>query len=922
MAHSTTLIRWKRGAGAALLLALLAACQSQSPESLLAEARQFQQKGDRKSAQIQLKNLLAKQADHGEARYLLAKVSLELGDAAAAEKEARRALQLGYQPDQSRLVLMQSLLQLGEYEQVLKETDKLRERPGIMTVRGEALMGQRKLEEARSAFEAALKTEPNNATALAGLARNAALNDDLDSATRLANEALAKDEKNIAALTFKAELLRFLNKPQQAEAAYADVLKQLPENRNAHLERAYLFMSQGKYDEAQQELAQARKSGLLDTHLLYSQALLDFSRGKNEAARDTLQQVLKQTDKHLPSVLLAGANYLNMGSLELAEQHLRAYLDLVPGDRYARKLLATTRLRARQPTAALEVLGAVLSDKERDPDLLELAGEANSNLGDYAKAAGYYEQALALDPKRASLYTALGMARLELGDQARGISNLERAVALEPRAVVPAIALARARIAYGAPDKALAALQPLQGQDLKLALPHVLRGQALVALGQRKEARASLEKALALDPRSFVAVAYLSRLDIWEKNRPAARQRLVDFLKKDEPSIQAMVGLSQMAELAGNAEEARSWLARAVAEHPNDVPVALRLARYDARNGKAAQSVQLLRKLQLTNPKDPALLNVLGAAEEAAGELAPALETMSKLAALLPKSGLPHFRMAMLHLAQKKPEAAQRDLEKSLAVEPGYVPANLFVGQQALAKRDFDKALSFARTLQRLQPGASPGYQLEGDILMAQRKAASAASLYAQALEREGSGGILAKQVMALRYAGRGDDADQVLAGWRKRKPDEPVAAMLQAEALMAKRQFPAAVPVLEQVVQLLPTNALAWNNLAVAYDQTKDKRALDTAERALKLAAEHPSVLDTAGWLMVEQGKLERGIPLLRKAVGLAPQAGAFRYHLGFALSKSGDKLQAKKELQLALASGNKFDQVDDARALLRQLD
>jgi putative PEP-CTERM system TPR-repeat lipoprotein len=905
-----------------LLLAALAACQSESPESLLAEARNYQQKGDRKAAQIQLKNLLSKQADHPEGRFLLAQVSLELSQPQAAEKEARRAMELGYQPDATRVVLMRSLLQQGEYEKVLKETDKLRERPGMLTIRGDALMGLRKLDEARATFEAALKAEPENATALAGLARHAALSNDYDTASRLADEALAKDAKDLAALTFKAEMLRFLGKAQQAEAAYAEVLKLAPEDRNAHLERAFLFMSQGKYDEAQQELTAARKNGIVSTRLLYSQALLDFSRGKYEAARDGLQQVLKLTDKHLPSVLLAGANYLNMGNLELAEQNLSAYLELTPSDSYARKLLATTRIRARQPTAALEALGATLADGEGDPDLLQLAGEANSMLRDHAKAAGYFEQAIRLDNKRPSLYMALGTARLALGDQARGISNLERAAAIDPRAVAPAIALAQARIAHGAPEKALQALQALEGDALKLALPHVLRGQALVALNKRKEARASLEQGLAADPRSFVAVAYLARLDIWEKNRPAAKQRLVDFVKKDEPSIDAMIALSQMAELAGNAEETRSWLARAVAEHPNDVAVALRLARYDARQGKAAQSVALLRKLQLTNPKDPALLQLLGAAEEAAGELAPALETMSKLAGVVPKSGLPHFRMAMIHLAQKLPDAAQRDLEKSLAVEPGYVPANLFMGQQALAQRNFDRALGFARTLQRLQPGTSGGYQLEGDVLLAQRKAVPAANFYAQALERERSGGILAKQVVALRIGNRADEADKLLAAWRQRHPDEPVGAMLEAEALMAKRQYAAAVPVLEQVVKLLPGNALAWNNLALSYDQTKDKRALETAERALKLAAEHPAVLDTVGWMRVGQGKVESGLPLLRKAAGLAPQAGEIRYHLGYALSKSGDKLQAKKELQLALASGNKFDQLDDARALLRQLD
>jgi Flp pilus assembly protein TadD len=77
---------------------------------------------------------------------------------------------------------------------------------------------------------------------------------------------------------------------------------------------------------------------------------------------------------------------------------------------------------------------------------------------------------------------------------------------------------------------------------------------------------------------------------------------------------------------------------------------------------------------------------------------------------------------------------------------------------------------------------------------------------------------------------------------------------------------------------------------------------------------------MDTLGYLLVEQGKLERGLALLRKAAGLAPQAGEIRYHLAVGLHKSGDKAGARKEVEAALA-GAQFAQADDARSLLKQL-
>ena len=66
-----------------------------NPEKLVASAKESLAKNDRSAAVIQLKNALQKNPDLGEARLLLGKALLEQGDLAAAEKELRRARELG-----------------------------------------------------------------------------------------------------------------------------------------------------------------------------------------------------------------------------------------------------------------------------------------------------------------------------------------------------------------------------------------------------------------------------------------------------------------------------------------------------------------------------------------------------------------------------------------------------------------------------------------------------------------------------------------------------------------------------------------------------------------------------------------------------------------------------------------------------------
>jgi predicted Zn-dependent protease len=88
-------------------------------------------------------------------------------------------------------------------------------------------------------------------------------------------------------------------------------------------------------------------------------------------------------------------------------------------------------------------------------------------------------------------------------------------------------------------------------------------------------------------------------------------------------------------------------------------------------------------------------------------------------------------------------------------------------------------------------------------------------------------------------------------------------------------------------------------NNLAWAYQQTKDARALETAERAYKLKPDNAQIGDTLGWMLVEQGDSKRGIDLLEKAATAAPGNPEYRYHLAQALAKSGDRAKARRELE-----------------------
>jgi tetratricopeptide (TPR) repeat protein len=127
-------------------------------------------------------------------------------------------------------------------------------------------------------------------------------------------DAVTKDPKNPEVFMTYGTMLRLGGKPDQALAAFDKALKLKPDHRNAHIEKAYVEISRGKYAEAQKEIDAAEKSSPGALLVTYTRALNDFSQGKFAAAQESLQKVLKSCAGPPPSVLLAGASELNLGT--------------------------------------------------------------------------------------------------------------------------------------------------------------------------------------------------------------------------------------------------------------------------------------------------------------------------------------------------------------------------------------------------------------------------------------------------------------------------------------------------------------------------------------------------------------------------------------------------------------------------------
>src|SRR5947207_13415301 len=84
----------------------------------LNDAESLAAKGELRAAEIQLKNAVRSDPKNMVAHYRLALLQLQLGEAAAAEHEARTAQAGGYDPERTVPLLAQTYLPQQKYRQL------------------------------------------------------------------------------------------------------------------------------------------------------------------------------------------------------------------------------------------------------------------------------------------------------------------------------------------------------------------------------------------------------------------------------------------------------------------------------------------------------------------------------------------------------------------------------------------------------------------------------------------------------------------------------------------------------------------------------------------------------------------------------------------------------------------------------------
>lgn len=910
------------------VLASLHGCGNESnlsAEEHIERAKDMGASGNLKGMVIQLKNAIQKSPDNPQARLMLGEAYLEFKQTDSAIKELTQARKLGVGEARINPLLGEAFIQNREYQRVLDEIQTSdgaspRERARVMQLRADALLGLRKFREGCSLFEASSQVDPQWHKALIGIAGCEYAQGHADAARSALIKGTQVAPQSAESWVSLAKLERTENRPNEARKALDSALKANNANLDALVERASLLVDLKDYKAAAEDAERIRS--FYPKHFLgeYVLALIAFNEKKVDIARDHIERSLQLAPSHLPSVLLSGAVEYALGNTRTAESQLNRVLQSWPRHPYAIRLLAAVQLNQGRVEDAAKTLDKTDPDHSEDVAIRLLAGEIAMARKQYAVANRHFEKAAALQPANAGIRTQLAKARLAQGDP-RALDDLRAASAMDAGWQGADTTLVLDQIRNRQFDAALQSIAAFEKKAPDSPQPWNFRGLVYLSQQDFPKARENFEKALKLDPAHLPSTANLAEMDLFENKPEAAKARFESVLKADKSNLDALIGLAGLANRAGNRTEQLARLEQAYKSAPQALQPLVLLSNFYLNQGDNAKALMYARQAIDAHPNHVAALSALGDIQLVAGEVDSALSTFRKLAELAPRSAAAQLRLARAQLTNKQAGAARATLLKARELEPANVPVQDALLQVELSEHKFEAALQIARQFQAGQPKSPLGYEREGDIRIAQGQAAQAVAQYEQALKRERSSAGIIKLLRALHFSGNTRRADEQIAAWLTKHPQDKQVRAYAAEYYLVTGRNRNAIAQYEYLLRLEPKRAAYLNNLANLYQREQDTRAQATAERALALAPDSPGIQDTLGWILVKKGAVPAGLGWLKKAVSAAPHAASVRYHYAVALARNGDTRQAKKELQALLATQPRFPEAAAAQKLLATL-
>ena len=837
-----------------------------------------------------------------------------------------------------------------EAAQALKTAAELAPpRSAIRSRYADYLMQSGAVEEARKILREVSEKTPDYIPGWVGLMNLALAERKYDDATKFADRALERDERNYEAL----------------------------------LGRACAYLASGDAGKAVAQLEQMdsiyRKSPQVK-HQLAVAYLMAHDKVKAVA---NLDQALALQPSYSQAALLLAQLDIRGGDPAAAVALLTRFIKKAPGVGQAYLLLADAYLAQQKPDSAIAVyrnlseampknpqipllMGVVLAGQRKDAEARAAFEESLELAPDYMPAAQQlinldlaehkYKDATALaqaqinkSPKAAEPWELLAKIDAAQTNVARAETDLLKAIGLNPDLPGPYLLLAQVYVASKEYQQALQKLNDLVGRTNDA--PAFLQiGAIHEQLKEYGPARDAYEKVLTINPRStpalndlaYIYAVQLNKIDRAYELAQKARELMpynphvgdtlgwVLFKKGDYP--RALAILEDSAEkLPADAEiqfhlgmthymldeedSARVALQRAVAspqEYANKDEARNRLAVLTMDTAGAGASVLAgLEKALQDHPDDPVILNRIGTLQEHQGAFEKAGATYETALKQNPEAIHIMAKLARLYASRlNQPGKALSLATTAHKLAPDNADVSGVLGHLVYRTGDYVWALSLLENAaDRLPNQPELLYDLAWAYYSVGRIADAETAMQKALQSGVGfAGSEDAKRFVALADAFGNPSKVQAAAGQARKilqaEAKYVPALMVSGAAEEGAGNFKAAQETYDQALAALPLFAPAARQLAIldARHFSDDAKGYSRAEQARTAYPDDPEVAASLGILSYYQAKYPRSAELLKESIAISKDNGELYYYLGMDYYQLKRSKESKQALERAL--------------------
>ena len=742
--------------------------------------------------------------------------------------------------------------------------------------RGEALLKERRWHEATLEFRNALQIDDNLAAAHWGLAqayeqlgRAGEYIEELRRTVRLdpANVPARLRLANGYLLAFNrqknAELLA------EAERLANEVLAREPDNPDGRILLANVVFFKGDAAAAERMIkeAVALDPRRVESHMGLARFYLQTNRPADAEA--VYRQAISANDRSSLAHVEYGKFLTQSGRVPEAEAEFRRAVEVEPENRDVRWVLASYYLVNNRLDRAEEAYKAWAQLDWDKPEGKARLADYYATVGRFDDAANLYREIVEGAPDYARGRYRLGEISLQRGDTRGAAGQVEELLkrnAKDPDALF-------------------------------------LRARMRVAEGKLKDAIADLKTVLEAEPRSKLGLFFMSDALYRDGQFEQARARAGELERHHQDFLPAKLLQVQIALDSGDAEGAR----RTADE------LLRKINTQEVRpGGDVTPQIVADVKTNAHLLRGKAALR-LGA--ESPAQIAAARADFESARQSAPNSPLPHVNLADAAAAERKLDEAAQHLERALSLDRTNFQALTALINLGAATARLDQVRARVEQLAAEQPASAQLQYLLGQAYRAgsqqqQPDPSRAEAALRRAVELDPDF-MPAYSALAEVYFGT-QQPDRAIDEYKKiaeRRPEDFTAFRNIGLIEAGRGQLDVAMEYYRRVLAIRPDEPVAANNLAAIYGE----HGKGNAEEAMRLGQEvvrrfpnEPGFSDTLGWVYYRKGLYRDAVEQLRRAVAGAVKRGGdnslYRWHLGAALARAGDKAAARRELQKAL--------------------